>query len=104
MSLDSVPDEICWSEAIDLVRILRGDPSSQIARSIEGWDYPLSREGWMLADLIDLQGAKAMGKKWTPYSRPIKAKDSTRRFGNTGGRSRAEVVAILNARGHNLPV
>lgn len=102
ISLDSVPGEIGWSEALDLVRVLRADPSSQIAAGLEGWEYPLDRIAWMLADLIDIQGGKAMGKKWKPYPRPIKAKDKDKRWGNTGGRSRAQVVAILNAHGHSL--
>lgn len=101
---ESVPDEIGWDEALDLVRILRADPSSQLAASIEGWTYPLERLGWMLADLIDVQGQTAAGKKWKTYPRPMKAKDKTQRWGDVGGRSRAEVVAILNGMGHTLPV
>ena len=99
---ESVPDDIGWSEAIDLVRVLRGDPSSYTAASLEGWDYPLDRQGWMLADLIDVQGSSKAGKKWKSYPRPIKAQDKTQRWGNTGGRSRAEVVALLNSMGHSL--
>lgn len=101
---ESVPDAIGWDEALDLVRVLRADPSSQLAASLEGWDYPLSRDGWMLADLIDVQGQMAAGKKWKSYPRPVKAKGKTQNWGDTGGRTRSEVVAILNAAGHNLPV
>lgn len=104
-SLDSVPSEIGWGEALDLVRVLRADPSSMLAAAIEGWDYPLDRLGWMLADLIDVTGASAAGKKWKTYEgRPLKPKDNRKQqWGDTGGRTRAEVVAILNARGHDLP-
>lgn len=101
--LDSVPGEIGWDEALDLVRILRADPSSQLAAAIEGWDYPLERAGWMLADLIDIQGGKAFGKKWKRYRRPLKAEENKQRWGNVGGRTRAQVVEILNRLGHNLP-
>lgn len=102
LSLDSVPDVIGWGEALDLVRVLRADPSSQLAASVEGWDYPLERIGWMLADLIDVQGMAAAGKRWKSYPRPIKAKDKRQRWGDTGGRTRAEVVEILNGLGHSL--
>lgn len=104
MSLDCVPAEVGWSEALDLVRVLRSDPSSQLAAAIEGWDYPLERLGWMLADLIDVQGSSKAGKKWKTYPRPLKAKSKTQRWGDTGGRTRAEVVELLNGLGHNLPV
>jgi hypothetical protein len=100
----SVPDDIGWGEAIRLVRILRSDPSSQLAASLEGWDYPLDRAGWMLADLIDVQGSSKAGKKWKSYQRPAKAKDKTQRWGDAGGRTRAQVVQILNGLGHDLPV
>lgn len=106
LGLDCVPDVIGWDEALDLVRILRGDPSSQIASAIEGWDYPLSREGWQMADLIDVQGSSKAGKKWKPYQRPIKARDGVekKRRGNAAGRSRAEVIEILRGFGHEPPV
>lgn len=83
-----------WSEAIDLIRIIRADPSSQLVASIEGWSHPLSREGWMLADLIDIQGSKALGKKWNLYPRPTKPTEATRR-GNAAGRDPEEIKAIL---------
>lgn len=91
-----------WSEALDLIRILRGDPSSQVATSAEGWDYPLSRTDAILADMWDLSYAKAGAKKRERYPRPFKERGSTQKWGDTGGRSREEVVAILNAHGHSL--
>lgn len=101
---DVVPDEIGWDEALDLVRLLRKDPSSQLAASIEGWDYPFERVGWVLAHMNDVFEAAHLKKPSGYNPRPVKAKDKWRRFGNTGNRTRAEVVAILNARGHSLPV
>lgn len=96
-SLDeSLPDDIGWAEALDLVRILRHDPSSQLAASVEGWAHPLERTGWILADLIDVQGGKAMGKKWKTYPRPSKAADvETTRRGNAAGRTPEQVKALL---------
>ena len=99
---DSVPSDIGWSEALDLVRILRADPASMLAAAMEGWDYPMPREAAILADLYDLQYAKTGAKHRKPYPRPWETKGKTQRYGNTGGRSRAEVVAILNALGHSL--
>lgn len=94
-----------WGEAIRLVRILRSDPSSQLAASIEGWDYPLERLGWMIADLLDVQGSSKAGKKWKTYPRPIKPKSAIERItGETVGMTRAETIERLRALGHNLPV
>lgn len=87
-----MPGDIGWSEAIDLVRILRSDPSSQLTVSIEGWSQPMSREALVLADLIDVQGF-SKSKKWKPYTRPWDVKP--KRIGKTDGRSRSEILAIL---------
>lgn len=92
---ESVPDDIGWSEAIDLVRVLRMDPASQLAASIEGWSHPLDRQGWMLADLIDLQGSSKAGKKWKAYPRPLKPAQESSRKGNAAGRTPEQVKAIL---------
>lgn len=96
MGLDCVPEVIGWDEAIDLVRVLRADPSSQLVASIEGWTHSLSREGWMFADLIDIQGTKAMGKKWKTYPRPLKpAEVSMHRHGNAAGQTPEQVKERL---------
>ncbi len=60
-------------EARRLVDILAGDPSSRTCAALNGWDYPISAEAMVLADLFDL---------WTtqdsePYSRPWPRPDST---------------------------
>lgn len=93
-SLDTIPSEFDWSETLDLVRVLRADPSSQLAASIEGWAYPLERIGWMIADLIDVQGSSKVGKKWKNYPRPAAATDTVKR-GNTRGMSPEDVKKIL---------
>lgn len=98
----SVPELMGWGEAIRAIRTLRSDPSSQIATAIEEWDYPLSREAAIFADLYDLEYAKTGVKSRKPYPRPFKTKGKTETWGNTGGRSRDEVVAILNRMGHEL--
>lgn len=91
-----------WGEALRLVHILRADPSSQLVAAVEGWDHPLSREGLMLADLIDVQ-QRAIFKKPPPYRRPFKPEDSTRkRRGNAAGRTPGQVVEILRRFGHGV--
>lgn len=80
-----------------LIVILRSDPSSAIAAALEGWDYPITREALLLADLYDLEVAvnTPKGKRPEPHPiRPFKSK-STKRMGNVGGRSREEVEALL---------
>lgn len=101
-----IGEDMGWDEAIRLAGILRADPSSMLAASMEGWTHPVSREALILMDQFDLDMAVNSGKK-TPQphpGRPWKQKGEARKFGNTAGRSRAEVVEILNRHGHNLPV
>lgn len=74
-----------------------------LATAVENWEYPLSREAAILADMWDLSYAKAGAKKREKYPRPFKQKhDTTQRFGKAGDRSRDEIVAILRERGHVL--
>lgn len=74
-----------------------------LAASVEEWAYPLSRTDAILADMWDLSYAKAGAKKRERYPRPFKQKnDTTQRFGKTAGRSREEIVKILQAQGHSL--
>lgn len=93
-----------WGEVIRLLTILRQDPGSQFCASLERWTHAASREWTMLAQLYDLQHMSKSKKKPDPWPRPWdKGKGSTTRHGNAAGRTRGEVVAILNAHGHNLP-
>ncbi|WP_051549262.1 hypothetical protein [Nocardioides sp. URHA0032] len=102
-------DRITLAEVARLAVILRRDPSSAVAAALEGWDYPISREALAILDLYDLtMAANNDSKKGRPKPHggrpwPLDNKQE-RRWGNTGGRSREEVVAILNALGHSLPV
>ena len=105
LGLDAITVDVGWGEAIRLVGILRADPSSALAAAMEGWDHPISREALILMDLFDLDMAVNAGKKKPkPYPRPWKQKTNVQKHGNVGGRTRAEIVAILNGVGHNLPV
>ncbi|WP_205484691.1 hypothetical protein [Arthrobacter sp. Alg241-R88] len=95
MSLDSVPAEMGWDEALDLVRIIRADPSSQLVTAIEGWSHPLSREALILTDLVDVQGGSKY-KGWKPYPRPFKTDGvETHRRGNAAGRTPEQVKELL---------
>lgn len=98
-----------WGEAIRLAGVLTRDPSSAIAAALAGWAYPITHEALALYDLFDVTViANSDSKKGRPKphaGRPFKMDDrSKQKYGNTGGRSRAEVVEILNSMGHNLPV
>ncbi|MGH6978296.1 MAG: hypothetical protein ACRED4_03235 [Brevundimonas sp.] len=94
-----------WGEAIRQVQILRSDPGTMTAAAIEGWDYPFPRELAATADLFDLEYAKTGSKNRKPYQRPFKVGGGeVQKFGNTGGRTQAEVHAILRSLGHRLPV
>ena len=100
---ESVPDDIGWDEALDLVRVLRSDPSTMLAASVEKWEHPLSRTDAILMDVWDLEYAKAGAKKRERYPRPFKQKTgSSQRWGNAAGRSREQIVEILRAHGHSL--
>ena len=91
-----------WGEARRLIAILRADPSTALAASMEGWKHPITRESLALADLIDLQGRSKAGKKWKPYTRPWEAKGETTQRGNAAGRSPEQVIEILRQFGHGL--
>lgn len=88
-----------WGEAVRLVKVLVDDPTSQVASAVSGWDRPWSHEWAATVDLFDrmtsLHGAQAK-----PYPRPWPDPNAKRR-GRTD-KSRAEVISILNAHGHQI--
>jgi hypothetical protein len=108
--LRSIGDDMTLAEAARLGVILCADPSSAAFAAAAGWDHPISREALILMDSFDLQmtvaASGSKGSKPKPHpGRPYKSSDkSVTKKGNVGGRTRAEVVAILNAHGHALPV
>jgi hypothetical protein len=105
VGVDQVGRKITWGEAMRLLTVLAADPSSHLAAALAGWSHPMSREAMILADLFDVQLASKSKKKPQPYPRPwVKKGMASKRHGDTAGRSRADVVAILNAHGHQLPV
>lgn len=64
-----------------------------------GWDYPISQEALVLADIFDLDvkvhsDPKRPAAKPHPI-RPFETRTDRRKYGNTAGRTRAEVISIL---------
>lgn len=85
-----------WGETLALFRVLAGDPTSQVAVAVHAYAYPLSREGFMLADLYDVTlAANWNGKRTRPKPYPRPTDKGPKRLGDTGGRTRAQVLAIL---------
>ena len=91
--------KMSWGEAWRLVEILSMDPSSYVAAAVHEWKSPVSREWLVLADLWDAQAVQSYQKP-KPYPRPFGDPAATRR-GRTR-KTRAEVIAILNAHGHEI--
>lgn len=59
-----------WGEAIRLTQQLQLDPSSHVSASVRDWTHPLSYEAAFIADLVDVQIARAIGKKAKSRPRP----------------------------------
>lgn len=95
MALADVPRLMGYGEAFRLTVLLVRDPSSHVAAAVSGWEYPMSREALVLADMYDAY-ATATYKKPKRYPRPWKDADKTR-LGKTN-RPPAEVRALLAAR------
>lgn len=77
-----------------------------LAAAMEGWDSPHSATDLILMRQYELTQAAAGAKKPQPYpTAPWAKPEKTRQhFGNVGGRTRTEVIELLNGMGHSLPV
>jgi hypothetical protein len=85
-------------EAWRLTQQLQLDPTSAIGAAIAGWSYPISFEALVLADLFDLEHTVNTKKRPDPHPiRPFNQETRKRHIGNVAGRSREQVVAILDA-------
>lgn len=88
-------------EALRLIDQLWSDPSSALASSAAGWQFPMSREAMAILDLYDLY-VSAHTPKGRPLqlhtSRPydVKPGREQKRMGNVSGRTNAEVIDILD--------
>lgn len=105
--LRSVGDTITLTELARLVAILRNDPSSAIVAALSGWEYPMSREALVLADLFDLTHSMAWaqgggkGSRPKPYPRPFSSKAAGRQRGKP--RPLAEMQARLREKFGRAP-
>ena len=59
-----------YGEALRLITVLAGDPSSQTAAALGGWAHPITRTDSTLRDLYDLQHISKAKRKPEPYPRP----------------------------------
>lgn len=91
-------------EIAALSRILEADPSSHVGAVMHKMQHPWSREAFIAADQYDLSLSLAWAENGRKGARPKRYPRPTDkplpRFGKTGGRSHAEVLAILASRGH----
>jgi hypothetical protein len=97
LPLSSIGGDVGLDEAVRLIQILRADPSSMLAASVEGWSYPLPRTDAILMDQYDLAYAATGAKGRKPYPRPfaVASDKDTQRHGNVAGRTPEQVKAIL---------
>lgn len=85
--LRSVGDTITLPELARLVELLIKDPSSALTASVADWEYPMSREALLLADLFDLTHSMAWGQSGgkgqrpKAYPRPFASKGASRHRG-----------------------
>ena len=100
-SLDCIGLSMTITEAGRLAAGLMLDTSSHTCAAASGWDYPMSREALVLADLFDFYAEPKSRKPYKGYPRPWPKEESVR-TGNAGTRSPADVAAILAAHGHDL--
>lgn len=72
LPLSDVPERMSWGEAWRVTHVLLGDPSSHAAAAVAGWEFPVTREWLVLADVVDvlLASNARKGRKPKPYPRP----------------------------------
>lgn len=100
--LTSIGDAMSWGEAYRLTAELSGDPTTHLAASIGGWDYPVSREALVIMDLFDLQYASKTDKRHRPKPYPRPWPDRTKRHAKPTV-SQETVLAALRMAGHTKP-
>lgn len=88
-----------YGEAVRLVGLLAGDPSTRLAASLNEWDAPRSVEWLVLADLFDAF-VRANYKAPQRYPRPFL--DSRSKHRGKTDMPRAQVIDLLNRHGHRF--
>lgn len=102
LPLQAVGRRMSWGEAYRLTQILVQDPSSHVAASLAGLEYPITRVDLVLRDLYDLTHAIAAGKKRPkPYPRPEVKK---KRVQPDKSVTQDQIVAALRMAGHTAPL
>lgn len=106
-SLRVVGRSMSWGESLRLTEQLLEDPSSRVAVSVAGWDYPATRELLAVMDAYDLthqiawvQGGKK-GQRPKPYPRPWP--DQKKERIGVPSVSQDQVLAALRLAGHDSP-
>lgn len=90
------PGSITLTEALRLVTQLRQDPSTAFCAAMESWEYPIDRTAAAVLDLFDLTAQINSKKKVKPHpARPWLVK-TRRRLGNVAGRTRDQVLTLLD--------
>jgi hypothetical protein len=92
-----------WGEALNLTRVLAGDPSSQVGAAVAGWQFAVSREWLALKAMADnyvsvktsKRGARLVGLV-DPAEKP------TRRVG-TASMSPVELQSVLDKHRASAP-
>lgn len=96
VSFMSIGFSVRFDEAALLVVSLLRDTSSWLHAKLAGWEYPISREWLLTADLYDLQHASKSKRKTKPYPRPFsRAKTYGGKHKNGKIRSKADLMALL---------
>lgn len=93
-------DDVLGRRAVEVeawMSVRANEPDSHLHAAIHEWDYPLSREGQLTMQEIDLLGQAntPKGKRWKPLPRPWKSKDR-QKLGWTD-LPRSEAIALLQA-------
>lgn len=84
-----------------LVQQLGSNPLSRFTAAEQGWERPVSYEWLILADLYDLQRAKASKRRSRPYPRPTTKRKKL--GGSNKRRSVKELLSILRPTRENSP-
>lgn len=93
VSLYTVPLNELWH----LVVILLKDPSSWLHAATAGWDFPVSREWFVLADMVDVLVASHSNRRPKPYPRPVPAEGRSVVGKSAVRRTPAELRALLDS-------
>jgi hypothetical protein len=88
-----------YGEAVRLVGLLAGDPSTRLAAALNEWTAPRSLEWLVLADLFDAF-VRANYKQPQRYPRPFL--DGAAKHRGKTDLPRADVIDLLNRHGHQF--